>query len=122
MRFSVEEINNSTNLLPNVLLGYELFDHCSDIQSLSDVLKLMSVNGLIRVQREPQKNENESNMIAVVGPFSSTSTRTVAPLFMVDLVPMVSLFLVICQLYCCIVVLSHICKRFFFQLKSIISL
>lgn len=92
MRFSVEEINNSTNLLPNVLLGYEIFDHCSDIQSLPEVLKLISVNGLIRVQREPQKNGNESKMIAVVGPFSSTSTRTVAPLFMVDLVPMVSCF------------------------------
>lgn len=129
MRFSVEEINNSTNLLPNVLLGYEIFDHCSDIQSLPEVLKLISVNGLIRVQREPQKNGNESKMIAVVGPFSSTSTRTVAPLFMVDLVPMVSfwLFLVICQLYCC---MFHYSKRsfltfakdFFSQLKSIISL
>ncbi|KAM9350255.1 taste receptor type 1 member 1-like [Symphorus nematophorus] len=87
MRFSVEEINNSTNLLPNVSLGYEIFDHCSDTQNFPGILKLISVNGLIQPWGEPQ---NLSKLIAVVGTYTSTETRTVAPLFMMDFIPMVS--------------------------------
>lgn len=89
MRFSVEEINNSSNLLPNVSLGYEIFDHCSDIPNLPDALKLISMNGMIHVHSDAHTNETGPKVIAVVGPFSSTSTRTVAPLFMVDLIPIV---------------------------------
>ncbi|XP_068607817.1 taste receptor type 1 member 1-like [Brachionichthys hirsutus] len=91
MRFSVEEINNSANLLPNVSLGYEIFDHCSDLQSFSDVLKLVSVNGLIQPKDEQYKYGSRiSNIIGVVGPFTSTQVLSVAPLLMVDFVPMVS--------------------------------
>ncbi|XP_035513502.1 LOW QUALITY PROTEIN: taste receptor type 1 member 1-like [Morone saxatilis] len=91
MRFSVEEINNSTNLLPNVSLGYEMFDHCSDTQNFPGNLKLLSVDGLIQPWDEAQKNQSKvSKVISVVGPFTSTQGLTVAPLFMVDLIPMVS--------------------------------
>ncbi|XP_070766882.1 taste receptor type 1 member 1-like [Enoplosus armatus] len=88
MRFSVEEINNSTNLLPNISLGYEIFDHCSDTQNFPGVFNLISVNGLIQPWDEPHKNL--SKVIAVVGTYTSTETRTVAPLFMMNHVPMVS--------------------------------
>ncbi|XP_068607773.1 taste receptor type 1 member 1-like [Brachionichthys hirsutus] len=88
MRFSVEEINNSTNLLPNVSLGYEIFDHCSDTDIFPVILNLISANGLIHGFGESRVNL--SNVIAVVGPFSSTETSTVAPLFMMDLIPLVS--------------------------------
>uniref|UniRef100_A0A665T2S9 G-protein coupled receptors family 3 profile domain-containing protein n=1 Tax=Echeneis naucrates TaxID=173247 RepID=A0A665T2S9_ECHNA len=91
MRFSVEEINNSTELLPNVSLGYEIFDHCSDIQNFPATLNLISVNGSIQPWSEPHKNLSRvSKVIAVVGPFSSTETLTVAPLFMMNLIPIVS--------------------------------
>ncbi|XP_008287201.1 taste receptor type 1 member 1-like [Stegastes partitus] len=88
MRFSVEQINNSTSLLPNLSLGYDIFDHCSDTQSFSGILKLISVNDLIHPWDENHKNL--SKIIAVVGPFTSTHSLTVAPLFMADLIPMVN--------------------------------
>ena len=89
----MEEINNSTNLLPNVSLGYEIFDHCSDTESFPGILNLISFNGMIQPWHEPHEQQTspyKSKVIAVVGPLSSTHTLTVAPLFMVDLIPMVS--------------------------------
>ncbi|XP_024149094.1 taste receptor type 1 member 1-like [Oryzias melastigma] len=88
MRFSVEEINNSSSLLPNLSLGYEVFDHCSDTLSFPGVLRLMSVNGFIQPWAEP--NNKVSRVLAVIGPFTSTQAMTVAPFFMPDLIPMVS--------------------------------
>ncbi|XP_037630023.1 taste receptor type 1 member 1-like [Sebastes umbrosus] len=88
MRFSVEEINNSTDLLPNVSLGYEIFDHCSNTHNFPGIFKLLSVNNLIQPWGEPHKHL--SGVMAVVGPYTSSQALTVAPLFMMDLIPMVS--------------------------------
>ncbi|KAG7519931.1 taste receptor type 1 member 1-like [Solea senegalensis] len=87
MRFAVEEINNSTNLLPNVSLGFDIHGHCSN--TLPGIFSLLSVNRSIHPWSAPQTNL--SKMIAVVGAYTSTETLTVAPLFMIDLIPMVNL-------------------------------
>ncbi|XP_007553468.1 taste receptor type 1 member 1-like [Poecilia formosa] len=88
MRFSTEQINNSTNLLPGVTLGYEIFDHCSDTKNFPGIFKLISADGI--VQPWDQSNVNVSKVIAVVGTYTSTETLTVAPLFMTNLIPMVT--------------------------------
>lgn len=88
MRFAVEEINNSTELLPNVALGYDIFDHCSDTKNFPGIFRLVSVNNVIQVHEQPIKQQPK--VIAVVGPYTSTEARTVAPLFTMNLIPIVS--------------------------------
>lgn len=88
MRFSVEQINNSSELLPNVSLGYQLFDHCSDTKSFPGILSFMSEDGLIKPWRNARADV--SRLVAVVGAYTSPQTRTVAPLVSMDLTPVVS--------------------------------
>lgn len=85
----MEEINNSTKLLPDVSLGYEIFDYCDDILSFPALMKLSSANHLIETWHKLE--HIQSKLIAVVGPFTSTQTLTAAPLFMEDFISMVSL-------------------------------
>ncbi|XP_060930619.1 taste receptor type 1 member 1-like [Limanda limanda] len=88
MRFAVEQINNSTNLLPNVSLGYQIFDHCSDTRNFPGIFDLISFNG--SVQSRDESHKTLTKVTAVVGTYTSTETLSVAPLLMMDLIPMVS--------------------------------
>uniref|UniRef100_A0A3B4AKA7 G-protein coupled receptors family 3 profile domain-containing protein n=1 Tax=Periophthalmus magnuspinnatus TaxID=409849 RepID=A0A3B4AKA7_9GOBI len=89
MRLGVEQINNSTQLLPGVTLGYEIFDHCSDINAFPGIFDFISVNESVEPWPEPQ-GPKLPKVISVVGTFSSTKTRTIAPLFTMDFIPMVN--------------------------------
>ncbi|GAA6112023.1 taste receptor type 1 member 1-like [Tachysurus ichikawai] len=86
MRFSVEQINNSTTILPNVTLGYTIFDFCLYNQNFPSILDFISDNGHINVSEK----ENKHNVIGLVGPYGSTEALAIAPLFMMDLIPMIS--------------------------------
>uniref|UniRef100_A0A8C1CR79 G-protein coupled receptors family 3 profile domain-containing protein n=1 Tax=Cyprinus carpio carpio TaxID=630221 RepID=A0A8C1CR79_CYPCA len=88
MRFAVEEINNSTTLLPNVSLGYEIFDYCSNTKNINSVLSFISKNGSVKPKEK--LNNYQPKVIALTGPFGSTRTITIAPLLTMDLIPLVN--------------------------------
>lgn len=85
MQFAVEQINNSTVILPNVTLGYEIFDYCLKTQNFPSILDFISDNGRINVSAKEIKH----NVIGLVGAYASSESMSVAPLFMMDLMPMV---------------------------------
>lgn len=85
MRFAVEQINNSTTILPNITLGYEIFDFCLHNQNFPSILDFISDNRRINISNKLNKH----NVIGLVGPYGSTETLAIAPLFMMDLIPMV---------------------------------
>ncbi|XP_065103830.1 taste receptor type 1 member 1-like [Paramisgurnus dabryanus] len=88
MRFTVEEINNSTTLLPNVSLGYEVFDHCSETKNFPSVFSFLSQNGSIKPREK--LNNHQSKIIALTGPYGSSRSIAVSPLMAIDLIPMVN--------------------------------
>ncbi|XP_041656745.1 extracellular calcium-sensing receptor-like [Cheilinus undulatus] len=79
MMFAIEEINNSSELLPGVTLGYRIFDSCPSIPlSIRASLNLMN-----RYESREDSCSKLSNVHAVIGETTSTSTigiaRTMGP-------------------------------------------
>ncbi|XP_062854596.1 taste receptor type 1 member 1-like [Trichomycterus rosablanca] len=88
MRFAVEQVNNSTLLLPNVSLGYEIYDLCLKTQNFPSFLDFFSDKGKIKVSSA--NNASKHNVIGLVGPYASSESLVVTPLFMMDLIPVIS--------------------------------
>ncbi|CDQ74061.1 unnamed protein product [Oncorhynchus mykiss] len=89
MRFAIEEINNSTLLLPGVSLGYEIFDYCSDLLSYGAALEFLTQKGRGAIPVWNGTNYRPK-VISVTGPFGSSQTISVAPLYMSEMIPMVT--------------------------------
>ncbi|XP_056364346.1 taste receptor type 1 member 1 [Oenanthe melanoleuca] len=90
MRFAVEEINNSSTLLPNVTLGYEIYDTCSEPTNFHATLCALARKGRQDVQVLPSFQHYEPQAVAVIGPDSSRLALTTAAVLSLFLVPEIS--------------------------------
>ncbi|KAK4809878.1 hypothetical protein QYF61_022709 [Mycteria americana] len=90
MRFAVEEINNSSTLLPNITLGYDIHDTCSEPASLHATLRALARKGGQEVEVLPTFYHYEPEAVAVIGPDSTRLALTTAAVLGVFLVPEIS--------------------------------
>jgi hypothetical protein len=72
MAFAIDEINNSTDLLPGVALGYKIHDSCSSAP--------MAVQGAFQFTNDPSLYKNSiecspmGRVLAVIGDTGSTTS------------------------------------------------
>lgn len=86
MIFAIGEINNSSDLLPGVTLGYRIFDSCPSVPlSIRASLNLMN-----RYESGEESCSKHSNVHAVIGETTSTSTIGIARIMGPFNIPVVS--------------------------------
>lgn len=88
MRFAVEEINNSSDLLPGVSLGYEVEDVCYLTNTILPVLYFLSDNRS-QVAIRTNWTEYRPRVVAVIGPDSSPASVSMAYVLSQFLIPQV---------------------------------
>lgn len=88
MRFAVEEINNDSSLLPDVLLGYEMVDSCYMSNNVQPVLYFLSQDDYFLPIQEDYSHY-VPRVVAIIGPDNSEATKTVANFLSLFLLPQV---------------------------------
>ncbi|XP_039617605.1 extracellular calcium-sensing receptor-like [Polypterus senegalus] len=77
MIFTIDEINNSTDILPGIVLGYKIYDACRDVQlAIRSAMALVSGNG--EGSLGDKSCAKPSSVLAIIGPSSSAPTVGVA--------------------------------------------
>ncbi|XP_077168242.1 taste receptor type 1 member 3 [Paroedura picta] len=91
MRFAVEEINNSTTLLPGIKLGFDIYDDCVEpIVALQPSLLFLAETGSNSVGILCNYTNYRPRVLAVIGPHSSEIGAVTAKLLSFFLIPQIS--------------------------------
>lgn len=91
MMFAIEEINNSSSLLPNIKLGYKIFDSCG--------LTLPSTHAVMHLINGQEKDsintcQNQMSVHVIIGTSESSSTITILQISGSFQIPVVKLIYV----------------------------
>uniref|UniRef100_H3BHP4 G-protein coupled receptors family 3 profile domain-containing protein n=1 Tax=Latimeria chalumnae TaxID=7897 RepID=H3BHP4_LATCH len=90
LRFAVEEINNSSSLLPSITLGYDLFDDCYEAAGIMATFSFLSANLESNVKIQKDYISYQSKVIAVIGPMVSDTAVTTSSILSYFMVPQIS--------------------------------
>lgn len=83
MIFAIDEVNNDTTLLPDVSLGFQIFDYCS-----KDVIALQKAS--IFLNTCPALLDINAPVVGVIGPYSSSIAIQVSNLLGLFKIPHIS--------------------------------
>ncbi|XP_014832893.1 PREDICTED: extracellular calcium-sensing receptor-like [Poecilia mexicana] len=91
MLFAIEEINNSSDLLPGVSLGYKIYDTCGSIaRSVRVALSLVNSNEMVASPAE--KCTRPAQVQAIMGETSSSPCTAIATVMGPFHIPLISHF------------------------------
>ncbi|NXB08523.1 TS1R3 protein, partial [Cnemophilus loriae] len=91
MRFTIDQINNSSSLLPGITLGYDMYDTCFEpLVALQPSLLFLTRNGTSGIGVLCNYTEYQPRVTAVIGPHKSDLCLITAKLFSSFLIPQVS--------------------------------
>ncbi|XP_067422771.1 taste receptor type 1 member 1 [Emydura macquarii macquarii] len=90
MRFAIEKINNSSSLLPNVTLGYEIYNTCSESANMYATLSILAQSGQHHVEVLSDFTRYQPKTVALIGPHSSHFACTTAAILSILLMPEIS--------------------------------
>ena len=89
--FTIEEINNSTELLPGIKLGYQIHDSCTSVPVAVDVAFQLS-NGLDPVFYTGDNCSQTGMVMAIVGESASTPSISMSRVIGSFNIPQVNIF------------------------------
>lgn len=82
MKFAIDQINNSTSLLPGVKLGYDIYDTCFEpLAALQPSLLFVTRNGTTGIGVACNYTSYQPRVTAVIGPHKSDLCLVTAKLF-----------------------------------------
>lgn len=87
MIFAIEEINNSSSLLPNISIGYKIFDSCG-----STLPSMRAVMGLMKRQKSTLGKPCQSAVHAIIGASESSSTIVMLQISGIFQIPVVNIY------------------------------